>query len=167
MHLLSPVAGVRSSRCDPLPAGAGRHSALLLRSSRSLSSITRSWNTNGTLSSSLSSFCLHPTPLHILMLFHVILLLVVSFSVLFFILPTPFSNTSPPLGVGSGAAFTDYRPFSTQWVMGCFTEHVKDLENLIYWISWSGFWTFDCGWQIGSGWSCSQKAKVWFLDQKH
>ena len=43
---LSLVAGVRSSRCAPPPAGVGRRSAPLLRSSRSRSSTTRSWNNN-------------------------------------------------------------------------------------------------------------------------
>lgn len=43
---LSLVAGVRSSRCAPPPVGVGRHSAPLLRSSRSRSFTTRSWNTN-------------------------------------------------------------------------------------------------------------------------
>lgn len=43
---LSLVAGVRSSRCAPPPVGVGRRSAPLLRSSRSRSFTTRSWNTN-------------------------------------------------------------------------------------------------------------------------
>ena len=43
---LSLVAGVRSSRCAPPPAGVGHRSAPLLRSSRSRSSTTRSWNNN-------------------------------------------------------------------------------------------------------------------------
>ena len=42
---LSPVADVRSSWWDPLPVGAGRHSAPLLRSSRSPSFTSSSWST--------------------------------------------------------------------------------------------------------------------------
>lgn len=56
---LCPVAGARSSRCDPLPVGVGRRSAPLLRSSRSLSCTNRSWNTNNQHCSSSSS---SPTP---------------------------------------------------------------------------------------------------------
>lgn len=41
---LSLVTGVRSNPCDPLPVGVGRHSASLLRSSRSPRFTTRSWN---------------------------------------------------------------------------------------------------------------------------
>lgn len=42
----SLVAGVRSSRCDPLPVGVGHRSAPLLQSSRSLSFTTINWSTN-------------------------------------------------------------------------------------------------------------------------
>lgn len=58
MISLSLVAGVRSSRCDRLRVGVGRHTAHPLRSSKSLSFTTRSWNNNknpGSLFSLISS----------------------------------------------------------------------------------------------------------------
>lgn len=64
---LSLAAGVRSNRCGPLPVGVGRRSALLLRSSRSLSFTTRSWNINNehwaSLITILPLFCFFPPSL--------------------------------------------------------------------------------------------------------
>lgn len=60
---LSPVAGVRSSRCGPLLVGVGRRSAPLLRSSRSLSFTTRSSSTDSGHSSPLQVFPSSAPPL--------------------------------------------------------------------------------------------------------